>query len=161
MNRHNLAQGTLLMCAVVLIWGAFLPVSKIALAAIDPYWLTLLRYGVAALCFLVTLALLEGRSALAFEGQGGAAGFAKGAASVRLEDAAPRAAVQYLEPYAGHLRCFQAGRRRGQSARASMRYITCLMGASPAILFLSPPSAFLSTTLRKAAAASFEPLGER
>jgi drug/metabolite transporter (DMT)-like permease len=82
MNRQQLAQGTLLMCAVVLIWGAFLPVSKIALAAIDPYWLTLLRYGVAALCFLVTLALLEGRAALAFEGQAakawayGSAGFA-------------------------------------------------------------------------------------
>ena len=66
----------------MLIWGAFLPVSKIALAAIDPYWLTLLRYGVAALCFLVTLALLEGRAALAFEGQAakawayGSAGFA-------------------------------------------------------------------------------------
>ena len=82
MNRQQLAQGTLLMCAVVLIWGAFLPVSKIVLAAIDPYWLTLLRYGVAALCFLGTLALLEGRAALAFEGQAakawayGSAGFA-------------------------------------------------------------------------------------
>ena len=59
MNRNNLAQGTLLMCAVVLIWGAFLPVSKIALAVIDPYWLTLLRYGIAAACFLAALAIVE------------------------------------------------------------------------------------------------------
>ena len=82
MNRQQLAQGTLLMCAVVLIWGAFLPVSKIALAAIDPYWLTLLRYGVAAACLLVTLACLEGRQALSLEGKMaktwafGSAGFA-------------------------------------------------------------------------------------
>jgi drug/metabolite transporter (DMT)-like permease len=81
-NRHNLAQGTLLMCAVVLIWGAFLPVSKIALAVIDPYWLTLLRYGIAAACFLAALAFIEGRRALSFEGQAakawayGSAGFA-------------------------------------------------------------------------------------
>ena len=82
MNRRDLAQGTLLMCAVVLIWGAFLPVSKLALAVIDPYWLTLLRYGVAAACFLATLAWIEGRRALSFEGLAakawayGTAGFA-------------------------------------------------------------------------------------
>jgi len=71
LNRRQLALGTLLMCAVVLIWGAFLPVSRIALAVIDPYWLTLLRYGVAAACLLATLALLEGRRALALEGRAG------------------------------------------------------------------------------------------
>jgi drug/metabolite transporter (DMT)-like permease len=70
------------MCAVVLIWGTFLPVSKIALAVIDPYWLTALRYGVAALCFLVVLLAMEGPRALSFEGQAvkawlfGSAGFA-------------------------------------------------------------------------------------
>lgn len=82
MNRQKLAQGTLLMCAVVLIWGAFLPVSKVVLAAIDPYWLTALRYGVASLCFLLVLALREGRAAFSFEGRAlaawlyGSAGFA-------------------------------------------------------------------------------------
>lgn len=82
MNRQQLAQGTLLMCAVVLVWGAFLPVSKLVLAVIDPYWLTLLRYGIAAACFLATLAWIEGRRALSFEGQAakawayGSAGFA-------------------------------------------------------------------------------------
>jgi drug/metabolite transporter (DMT)-like permease len=68
-NRQQLAQGTLLMCAVVLIWGAFLPASKVALAVIDPYWLTALRYGIAALCFLAVLAWREGRGALSCEGQ--------------------------------------------------------------------------------------------
>lgn len=82
MNRRDLAQGTLLMCAVVLIWGAFLPVSKVVLPVVDPYWLTLLRYGVAAVCFLVALACLEGRRAFALEGRAatawayGSAGFA-------------------------------------------------------------------------------------
>ena len=82
MNRRELARGTLLMCAVVLIWGAFLPVSKVALAVIDPYWLTALRYGVAALCFVAVLVATEGTGALDFEGQAvkawlfGSAGFA-------------------------------------------------------------------------------------
>lgn len=82
MSRKALTEGSLLMCAVVLIWGAFLPVSKSVLAVIDPYWLTALRYGVAALCFLLVLALAEGRSAFSFEGRAravwlyGTAGFA-------------------------------------------------------------------------------------
>lgn len=82
MNRQHLAQGTLLMCAVVLIWGAFLPVSKVVLAVIDPYWLTLLRYATASACFLLLLAWREGRGALSYEGQAakawayGSAGFA-------------------------------------------------------------------------------------
>ncbi|MDR2239439.1 MAG: DMT family transporter [Zoogloeaceae bacterium] len=68
-NHRQLTGGTLLMCAVVLIWGAFLPVSKVALAVIDPYWLTLLRYGAAALCLLATLVFIEGRGALSCRGQ--------------------------------------------------------------------------------------------
>lgn len=82
MNRRDLAQGSLLMCAVVLAWGAFLPVGKLALAVIDPYWLTALRYGVAALCFVAVLVATEGPGALRFEGQAvkvwlfGSAGFA-------------------------------------------------------------------------------------
>lgn len=58
------------MAAVVLIWGAFLPVSKIVLAAVDPYWLTFLRYGAAALCLVLTLLRIEGRRALMLHGQG-------------------------------------------------------------------------------------------
>ncbi|MBI2313651.1 MAG: DMT family transporter [Betaproteobacteria bacterium] len=69
MNHADLARGTLLMCAVVLIWGAFLPVSKVALAYIDPYYFTGLRYGIAAVAFVLLLAGIEGRRALRFEGQ--------------------------------------------------------------------------------------------
>lgn len=57
-------KGTLLMVAVVLIWGGFLPVSKSALAVLDPYWLTSLRFGIAALAFLGILAWREGLGAL-------------------------------------------------------------------------------------------------
>ena len=63
-NPRDLAQGTLLMIAVVLIWGAFLPVSQVALRAIDPYWLSGLRFGAGALVFLGILAWREGRQAL-------------------------------------------------------------------------------------------------
>lgn len=70
------------MAAVVLIWGAFLPASKIALAAIDPYWFTLLRYGAAGLAFIFLLYFKEGRRGFRLEGQGwklfayGSVGFA-------------------------------------------------------------------------------------
>src|SRR5574340_1332550 len=72
MTRTDLLRGSLLMAVVVLIWGTFLPVSKIVLAVVDPYYLTALRYGVAALVFCVLLARTEGRAALATGGKTGA-----------------------------------------------------------------------------------------
>ena len=59
---YSLAQtrGTLIMVAVVLIWGGFLPVSKAALLTIDPYWLTTLRFGTAGLVFMAILRVKEG-----------------------------------------------------------------------------------------------------
>lgn len=82
MTRADLVKGTLLMIVVVLIWGTFLPVSKLVLAVVDPYYLTGIRYGIAALVFCVLLARMEGRDKLAFRGKGrvlflfGSAGFA-------------------------------------------------------------------------------------
>lgn len=49
-----------MMMVLVLIWGAFLPVSKAALVAIDPYWLSALRFGAAGLAFFVLLRAREG-----------------------------------------------------------------------------------------------------
>ncbi len=69
MTANRSLLGTLIMCAVVLIWGAFLPAAKLVLAVIDPYWLTLLRYAAAALCFAAVLAALEGRRALRPDGK--------------------------------------------------------------------------------------------
>ncbi len=62
-------QGTLYMLLVIAIWGAFLPVAKSALAEVDPYWLTLMRFATAALVFLVLLGLREGRDKISTEGR--------------------------------------------------------------------------------------------
>jgi hypothetical protein len=39
------SRGTLYMLLVIAIWGAFLPVGKSALQAVDPYWLTAATSG--------------------------------------------------------------------------------------------------------------------
>ena len=59
----------LYMLLVIAIWGAFLPVGKSALQAVDPYWLTAMRFGAAALVFIALLWVREGRAALHTEGQ--------------------------------------------------------------------------------------------
>ncbi|MDA8257393.1 MAG: DMT family transporter [Betaproteobacteria bacterium] len=61
-------RGTLHMLLVIAIWGGFLPVGKSALQAVDPYWLTAMRYGTAALIFIGLLWVREGRAALRSEG---------------------------------------------------------------------------------------------
>lgn len=62
-------QGTIFMLLVISIWGGFLPVGKSALQAIDPYWLSFLRFGTASLVFLGLLAWREGRQRIAAEGR--------------------------------------------------------------------------------------------
>lgn len=62
-------QGTLYMLLVISIWGGFLPVAKSALQAVDPYWLTLMRFATAALVFLGLLWLREGRAGITTGGQ--------------------------------------------------------------------------------------------
>ncbi|OHC72581.1 MAG: hypothetical protein A3H93_05630 [Rhodocyclales bacterium RIFCSPLOWO2_02_FULL_63_24] len=61
-------RGTFYMLLVIAIWGAFLPVGKSALHAVDPYWLTAMRFATATGVFLVLLWLREGRAALRTEG---------------------------------------------------------------------------------------------
>ncbi|HUW37856.1 MAG TPA: DMT family transporter [Rhodocyclaceae bacterium] len=81
-TRRDFLQGTLLMLVVLPIWGAFLPASKLVLAAIDPYWFTLIRFGTAALVFFALLYWREGRRGFRLDGRGpklfvfGAVGFA-------------------------------------------------------------------------------------
>lgn len=62
-------RGTLYMLLVIAIWGGFLPVGKSALQMVDPYWLTAMRFGTAALVFLAMLWAREGRAAISTEGQ--------------------------------------------------------------------------------------------
>ncbi|MDP2134226.1 MAG: DMT family transporter [Sulfuritalea sp.] len=68
-EHRNHRRGTFYMLLVIAIWGAFLPVGKSALQAVDPYWLTAMRFGTAALVFLGLLWFREGRAALSTEGK--------------------------------------------------------------------------------------------
>jgi drug/metabolite transporter (DMT)-like permease len=61
-------RGTLYMLLVIAIWGGFLPVGKSALQAVDPYWLTAMRFAAASLVFLGLLWVREGAAALRTEG---------------------------------------------------------------------------------------------
>ena len=67
-EHRNHRRGTLYMLLVVAIWGGFLPVGKSALVAVDPYWLTAMRFGAAACAFIGLLWMREGRDALRTEG---------------------------------------------------------------------------------------------
>ena len=62
-------RGTLYMLLVIAIWGGFLPVAKAALVAVDPYWLTAMRFTTAALVFLVLLWKREGAHKISAEGK--------------------------------------------------------------------------------------------
>jgi len=67
-DHRDHRRGTLYMLLVVAIWGGFLPISKSALETIDPYWLTAMRFGTAALIFIGLLWAQEGLKALRSEG---------------------------------------------------------------------------------------------
>jgi drug/metabolite transporter (DMT)-like permease len=67
--HRNHRRGMLYMLLVIAIWGAFLPVGKSALQVVDPYWLTAMRFGTAALVFIGLLWVREGRAALSTDGQ--------------------------------------------------------------------------------------------
>jgi drug/metabolite transporter (DMT)-like permease len=67
-DRRDHRRGTLYMLLVIMIWGGFLPVGKSALEMVDPYWLTAMRFGTAALVFIGLLWVQEGRAALRTEG---------------------------------------------------------------------------------------------
>ena len=67
-EHRNHRRGTFYMLLVIAIWGGFLPVGKSALQMVDPYWLTAMRFGTAALVFLALLWVREGRAALRTEG---------------------------------------------------------------------------------------------
>lgn len=74
--------GAILLLVATLSWGAMFPVAKAALAWLDGFYLSAIRYGVASIIFLVILIVVEGRQALSLEGRGlgvflfGSAGFA-------------------------------------------------------------------------------------
>ncbi|MGL4573232.1 MAG: DMT family transporter [Burkholderiaceae bacterium] len=56
----SFGRGIALACLTILIWGAFLPVSKTVLAKIDPYFLNAGRFAIGALVFLAVAVRTEG-----------------------------------------------------------------------------------------------------
>jgi drug/metabolite transporter (DMT)-like permease len=66
-NKTLVAVGLLL--AATISWGGMFPVAKSALPSLDPYYMTLIRYGLAALVFPLFLVLREGWRAFSLEGR--------------------------------------------------------------------------------------------
>ena len=57
------------MLVTVLIWGGMFPVAKGALQALDSFWMSSIRYGVAAPLFVAILYWREGTPALSYRGK--------------------------------------------------------------------------------------------
>ncbi|MBL8482081.1 MAG: DMT family transporter, partial [Rhodocyclaceae bacterium] len=70
MKKSGIMQAAGLLLIATLAWGGMFPVAKSVLPQIDPFHLTLLRYGPTSLMLLALLALREGRTALRPDGQG-------------------------------------------------------------------------------------------
>jgi drug/metabolite transporter (DMT)-like permease len=67
--QHPFATGVALALVAVLLWGAQLPVAKSVFAAVDPYHVSLIRYGVATLLLVPIVAWREGPAALRYYGR--------------------------------------------------------------------------------------------
>lgn len=66
--RSNQFKGVLLMLITVLIWGGMFPVAKGALQTLDAFWVSSLRYGIAAPLLAAILYWREGAAALRYRG---------------------------------------------------------------------------------------------
>ena len=67
--QANQLRGVLIMLITVLIWGGMFPVAKGALQTLDAFWLSSIRYGVAAPLFVAILCWREGAAALHYRGR--------------------------------------------------------------------------------------------
>src|SRR3954462_3581485 len=108
-NNRTSSLDILPSLVAALSWGAMFPIAASALHHVDPFPLTALRYGVAAVVFLGLLYAVEGRQALRAEGRSlelfvlGSIGFAGfnllsylGLEHTRAQDAALIVAAQPL-----------------------------------------------------------------
>ncbi|HLX29824.1 MAG TPA: DMT family transporter [Casimicrobiaceae bacterium] len=68
MQLRVTSRGIAMLAFTAVVWGAMFAVAKSALASIDAYWLSALRYVPASLTMLVILWLVEGRKAWSFDG---------------------------------------------------------------------------------------------
>ena len=67
--QTNQFKGVLIMLITVLIWGGTFPVAKAALLSLDAFWMSSIRFGVAALLFVAILSWREGAAALRYRGK--------------------------------------------------------------------------------------------
>ena len=67
--QTNQLKGVLIMLVTVLIWGGMFPVAKGALQTLDAFWLSSIRYGIAAPLFVAILCWREGAAALRYRGK--------------------------------------------------------------------------------------------
>ena len=67
--QTNQFKGVLIMLVTVLIWGGMFPVAKGALQSVDAFWISSMRYGVAAPLFIAILCWREGAAALRYRGR--------------------------------------------------------------------------------------------
>jgi drug/metabolite transporter (DMT)-like permease len=68
-KNKNMHLGIIMLLAATLAWGGQFAVAKPILAVIDPYYMTLIRYSIAAPLFMLMLLLIEGKNAFKFEGR--------------------------------------------------------------------------------------------
>lgn len=69
MTPDRAVRGVALLGITVLVWGATFPIGKDAVARIDPYWLSAIRYAIVAPCFALILWKVEGARAFDYEGK--------------------------------------------------------------------------------------------
>lgn len=67
--RQDNIKGICLLLLAALSWGIQFPVSKAALAVMDAFYITAIRYGIAALFFIVLVYVTQGRRALSTDGK--------------------------------------------------------------------------------------------
>jgi drug/metabolite transporter (DMT)-like permease len=69
MQQSQAVSGVAFAFLAVLFWGAQFPIAKGAFAAVDPYHVSAIRYGVATLLLVPVVAALEGATALRYYGR--------------------------------------------------------------------------------------------
>jgi len=62
---NNSPKGLFWLGVTILIWGAYMPVGKVVSQAIDPYWITGIRYLFSGVFLAIIVAAVEGPASLA------------------------------------------------------------------------------------------------
>jgi drug/metabolite transporter (DMT)-like permease len=66
---RSILFGSVCMLVAAICWGGMFPVAKATLHFVDPFFLTLIRYGITSLIMLALLCYVEGRSSVLAAGK--------------------------------------------------------------------------------------------